>query len=93
MKVICITHENFHGVKRDKDLPHPEIGEIVTVIGEGIFAGFVDCYILQEYKCPSFQMEWGFDKRNFAPLTGIDETELVTEEFNEKYCVPVNNPA
>jgi lysine/ornithine N-monooxygenase len=90
MRVICVTHENFHGIERDKNLPHPEIGETVTVIGEGVFAGFVDCYMFQEYKSPDPNIEWGFDKRNFSPLTDLDETALVTEEFEEKYFVPVN---
>lgn len=91
MKVICVTHENFHGLQRDNNLPHPEIGEIVTVIGEGSFFG-IDCYMLQEYKPPLAIIEWGYDKRNFAPLdSDLDETKLVTEEFEEKYCVPVNH--
>lgn len=34
----------------------------------------------------------GFRVECFAQISDIDETELVTEEFNEKYCVPVNNP-
>lgn len=80
MKVICITHENFHGLQRDNNLPHPEIGETVTVIDEGVFSG-VDCYMLQEYTSPSPFMEWGYDKRNFASLNSdLDETAVVIEE-------------
>lgn len=76
---MCISNENYHGLTTE-NIPSPEIGDIVTVIGEGIFCGVVDCYKLLEYTCPSPIYEWGFDKRNFAPLSDIDETELVNEK-------------
>lgn len=81
MRVMCITHENFHGIEREANIPYPEIGETVTVIGEGVFAGVVDCYILQEYKSPSWIMEWGYDKRNFAILPDKTADEIEEEQF------------
>lgn len=91
MKVICTTIKDFtNGQAIMRGLV--EVGSTYTVIDECIGFGKdntpVACYTLEE-----FSVEYAFDKRNFAPLTGLDETELVTEEFNEKYCVPVNNPA
>lgn len=87
MQVICVTDHDFNGIGCPT-VPVPDIGEIVTVINERIVLG-VDCYELAEYQSPSKAMKWFYDKRNFAPLDGPDETELVTEEFEEKYCVPV----
>lgn len=90
MKVICTSHENFAKRPIDPHVPRPAIGEEVTVIGDRIFCGNIDCYLLAEYTSPSPIYVWGYDKRNFSPLgTDLDETELVTEEFEEKYCVPV----
>lgn len=91
MKVLCISHENFSPhLPEIKHIPCPEIGETVTVIAERTFSDGRDCYLLAEYKSPDPSKIWGYDKRNFSPLTDLDETELVTEEFEEKYCVPVN---
>lgn len=88
MQVICTTHKDFNGLG-SPTVPVPEIGETVTVINERIVLG-VDCYELAEYQAPSMIMKWFYDKRNFSPLgSDLDETELVTEEFEEKYCVPV----
>lgn len=87
MKAICITDKCFSNAP-SANIPSPQVGEEVTVIEEKVFRNGIDCYLLQEYTCPNPAYEWGYDKRNFAPLTGLDETELVTEEFNEKYCVP-----
>jgi hypothetical protein len=77
MKVICTTHENFSGIAQNRDCP--DIGDIVTVIGESIHKG-VSVYYFQEWQSPLSQKEiWGYDKRNYSPLSGIDETELVKE--------------
>lgn len=90
MKVICMSHENFANIPIDPDVPRPAIGEEVTVIGERVFKGSIDCYLLAEYTSPSPIYVWGYDKRNFSPLgTDLDETALVTEEFEEKYYEPV----
>jgi hypothetical protein len=77
MKVICLTHEDFTG-GIGEDGPKPDIGEICTVIGE-MNVNF-DCYILAEYPHPNPNWHRGYDKRNFSPLSGIDETELVNEK-------------
>jgi hypothetical protein len=84
MKVICIR-------KGVKNLPvWPEVGNEYSV----------------KRIVPQSQLKWksegefyelteitGYAYRStlFAPLSGIDETELVSEEFEEKYCVPINH--
>lgn len=93
MKVMCISHQNYNPGLSDPNLPKPEIGEVCTVIGEHMAYDIVACYELEEYQHWCSLIRIGYDKRNFAPLTGVDETELVTEEFEEKYCVPVNGKA
>jgi hypothetical protein len=89
MKVICTTIKDFTNGQAIR-LGLCEVGSIYTVTDECIGWGKdntpVDCYEFEE-----FGDEHVFDKRNFAPLTGADETELVTEAFEEKYCVPVNS--
>jgi hypothetical protein len=88
MQVICTTHQDFNGLG-SPSVPVPEVGEIVTVIDERIVLG-VDCYELAEYQSKSCIVKWFYDKRNFSPLdSDLDETTLVTEEFEEKYCIPV----
>lgn len=89
MTVMCITHQDFNGFGCPR-IPVPEIGEVVTVINERNVLG-VDCYELAEYQSKDWIVKWFYDKRNFAPLSDLDETELVTEEFEEKYCIPVNS--
>jgi hypothetical protein len=75
MRVVCMTHENFSGIAVvDKD--HPAIGEEITVIGEGVYIG-IDCYLFQEYTSPNPFITWAFDKRNYSPVSDIDERELV----------------
>jgi hypothetical protein len=64
-----------------------EVGTTYTVIDECIGYGKdntpVDCYILEE-----FDDDLAFDKRNFSTLdSDLDETTLVTEEFEEKYYI------
>lgn len=87
MKVVCMTHENFSGIAIIND-PHPSIGEIVTVVGEGIHCG-VEVYYFEEYNAPLLSSEiWGYDKRNYSPISDIDERELVN--IKEK-CDGVNN--
>lgn len=88
MKVICTNHKNFSHLPCNPSILRPAIGEEVTVVKEMCYYG-IDCYIFEEYKAPVGN--YVYDKRNFSPLSDLDETELVTEEFNEKYCVPVNS--
>lgn len=88
MKVICINHDLF-----EDDLPYgpddPQVGEVCTVID--ICIGYDE----KGKGFPSYELEgyspWVYDQRNFAPLSDLDETELVTEEFEEKYFVPVKS--
>lgn len=79
MKVMCIDESEWGNAHKC-----PSVGEIVTVAkdyidyeGDPVYE-FVE---YGEYAC--------WEQRFFAPLSDLDETELVTEEFNEKYCVPV----
>jgi len=75
MKVICTTHENFSGIAENRDCP--DIGDVVTVVGESIHKG-VAVYLFEEWVAPPTSKEvWGYDKRNYSPLSGIDEAELV----------------
>jgi len=88
MRVRCINH----GLFDVDDIPYgpndPQIGDICEVVGEcpGYNNGDVEtpCYELAGYD------EWVYDQRDFAPLSDLDETTLVNEEWEEKYCVPVN---
>jgi hypothetical protein len=90
MKVVCISEKNYHGHDYP-NVPDPKVGEEVTVIEETSFLG-VACYLLAEYTCPDPKSEWLYDQRNFATLNNdLDETALVNEEWEEKYCVPVNS--
>ena len=88
MNVICVNHDDF-----GRDVPpygpsDPQIGDICKVVRNCI--GFdnklirCECYELEGYN------DWFYDQRNFAEISDLDETTLVTEEFEEKYCVPVN---
>jgi hypothetical protein len=70
--------------KWKNDVPCPKFGEVVTVSGESVQING-PAYEFAEYG----KRNW-YSKRYFAPLSGLDETELVTEEFEEKYCVPAN---
>jgi hypothetical protein len=81
MRVMCINDKKWH-----KDIPCPKFGEIVTVSDSDNCPDGTPCYEFMEYG----KDHW-YSKKYFAPLTDLDETELVTEEFNEKYCVPVNS--
>ncbi len=76
MQVICTTHENFSG-KAIVDDTTPAVGEIVTVNGERVIRE-VDCYSFVEYSTVD-EVCW-FDKRNYSPLSDIDETELVNDK-------------
>lgn len=74
-KVMCINDKHWKN-----DVPCPKFGEIVTV------SKVDDIY----YEFAEYGEDNWYSQKYFAPLTGQDETELVSEEFNEKYCVPVN---
>lgn len=84
-KVVCIDTKNYGNDEFDG--PNPKEGDILTVSREGMF---LDVYSYQFIECGP---DYAYSAWRFAPLDGLDETELVTEAFEEKYCVPVNNPA
>lgn len=77
MKVMCITTSDFSGGNAMYNHTNINVGDTFTVSGECVGYGKnglkVECYILQEFE-PS---DYAFDKRNFSPLLGADETELV----------------
>lgn len=86
MRVVCVNHDRF-----GNDIPYgptdPKIGDECTVIAECI--GFDESGIANlAYELEGYD-PYVYDQRNFAIVSDLDETELVTEEFNEKYCVPV----
>ncbi len=66
MKVLCVN-----GLK--SGYVSPTSGEIYTVIDEITVMGRVG-YVLED-KLP----HWVYDARRFAPLSNIDETELIKE--------------
>lgn len=84
MKVICIDATQ---------LAKPVIkeGETYTVCNENDYLFNKPVYFLSEVDTDGDLHP--FDKERFVPCSGINETELVTEEFEEKYCVPVNQTA
>lgn len=84
MKVVCITPITIIAVGCE-NWPRPEVGDIDTVIRQKEICGHM--YI----GLKRFGYRIGFLAEHFAPLTGLDETELVTQEFEEKYFVLVNH--
>lgn len=80
MRVICINVNRTN----DQDvpnLPHPELGETVTVIGsdEKYDEHF---YHLKEYAEYRGVKVW-YNAKSFVPVSDIDETALVTLLFKE----------
>jgi hypothetical protein len=87
MKVICIDDKHWHS-----DTKCPAFGEIVTVekaIPSPITGHPVYAFI--EYPPEPPRLFRLFSQKYFAPLSDLDETTLVNEEFGEKYCVPVKS--
>lgn len=89
MKVLCITLKDFtNGQAIGESADYMRVGDkftvITTCIGYGKNDIKVACYDLLELT----RTGKVFDQRNFAPLSDLDETELVTEEFKEKHYVP-----
>lgn len=80
MKVMCITKktigDSLSPTMGVTGLPTPNEGDIVTVIG-GVYDTGILFYEFQEYK------NRFLDSRNFAPLSSIDETELIKERLQE----------
>lgn len=86
-KVMCINDKHWKN-----DMSCPIFGEVVTISNErkSPVSG-EPCFEFEEYPCPPGHAFRIFSKKYFAPLSDLDETELVTEEFEEKYCVPVKS--
>lgn len=87
MKVVCIDDKHWHN-----DTKCPAFGEITTI--ERSFASPLSgdpVYSFTEYPPEHPRKIRCFSQKYFAPLSDLDETELVNEAFNEKYCVPVNS--
>jgi hypothetical protein len=87
MKVQCIHVDNTND-RGVPNLPHPALGETVTVIDERVRYGKL-FYQFQEY-AEYNSCDVLYNSKNYIEISDLDETELVTEEFEEKYCVPVN---
>jgi hypothetical protein len=88
MNVICVTEKDFTagGVSKS-GIKVGDVHEVVCdMIGIDNSGARIPCYKLVAFINTSLV----HDQRNFARLSDLDETELVTEEFEEKYCVPVN---
>lgn len=86
-KVICIDDKHWHS-----DTKCPAFGEIVTI--ESSFASPVSgdpVYTFIEYPPEPPRMFRCFSQKYFAPLSDLDETALVNEEWEEKVCEPVNS--
>jgi hypothetical protein len=90
MLLLCIKNatEAFY-VDDNAKAPNPEkgliVGEYYNTIHEREFEDGLYYWLegFPHYEC--------FHHSLFAMPSDLDETELVTEEFEEKYCVPVNS--
>lgn len=80
MKVMCIDDSFML-----KDGLEPKVGEIVTA-RQSPEPEFKDCYDLFEYPIDIDGDEVCFNKKYFAPLSDIDETELIKERTNQTIC-------
>lgn len=81
MKAVCVNNKPIEGLK-NTDLHLIEEGKNYEVVGERpTFQGGIN-YVLKWIN------NTGYSSRRFVPLSDLDETELVTEEFKEKHYVP-----
>lgn len=80
MKVLCVSNENFDSGKLENwEEGDPQVGDICTVVKETETTTGIPAYKLLGFgPCV-------YDKRNFAPLTGRDETE--TEAYKNLQTV------
>lgn len=86
MQVICTKKPM--GSSSGEPCPSPEVGDKDIVTEEVIR------YDTLFYRLERFGDKLAYAAKCFSMLnTDLDETELVTEEFEEKYCVPVNQTA
>lgn len=82
MKVICIDASQLAK-------PVLKEGNTYTVYNENNYLFNKPVYFLEEVDADGDLHP--FDKDRFVPTGDLDETKLVTEEFEEKYCVPVKS--
>lgn len=81
MKVICVLEPNTIVRQGVNNSAKVHIGNEYTVID------IIDYDNETYYKLEEVDGAL-FHEKLFAPLDDLDETELVTEEFKEKYYVP-----
>lgn len=74
MKVMCTSENEFsdqvHGWEYANEI---KIGDICEVEHERIGSDGIPCYKLVGFS------RYLYDKRNFSPLSEIDETELINQ--------------
>jgi hypothetical protein len=73
MKVMCIT-EDWITIRGTGDEPRPKFGDIDEVIGDFVHNGE------QYYYLARFGKEHVYGKRHFAPISEIDEMEMIREK-------------
>jgi hypothetical protein len=80
MRLLCIKEGDWHGrlTGIPCPFPSPKYGEQVTAIGE-TDSGLA--YLLAEY----VYGKMGFTKRNFIPLSNIDEIEYADKVLEEMF--------
>ena len=74
MQVMCISHETVPGDWRPYDERDPAIGETCTVVHSYYHSS--DGALV--YDLAGYEV-WSYNARNFAPLSDIDETELIKQ--------------
>jgi hypothetical protein len=88
MEVLCVNHELFDPEERPYGPHDPQIGSPYKV--ENSFTINTRKGDMIYYELVGFDYSI-YNQKNFSPLnSNLDETTLVTEEFEEKYYVPVN---
>lgn len=91
MRILCINNKPLPDTWNEPDM--------LAAINEGkIYEGRPavtygpDDIDSPGWVIPSISVTRGYANERFIPAdNNLDETELVTEEFKEKYCVPVNS--
>lgn len=85
MKVMCINNIPTKCCNSDRVVEVPAIGDIDVVIKKDKQLG-MHLYILERYGCGI-----GFETCHFAPLSNIDETELIKERIVPEFEQLVND--
>jgi hypothetical protein len=83
MKVLCIKPPIVEGANT-KGCPRPQVGDEDIVTKEHTVNGVL------YFSLQRFGDKIGYNAKCFGVPSDLDETELVTEEFEEKYCIPAN---